>query len=469
MKKRASLILLLLGVMLFSAFTVRISAEPEKISAGLPTEIIVGGVFPIVQRPDAGPDRRDGFLIAVYEINNQSGANRILPENITLKPIVKDDDNSAAGGTQAAKDLIAEGAHVVIGSSGSSVSAAMSTELTPSKIVQISYASSSPSLSDRTKYPYFTRVCASDADQGKAINDLVQKFGWTKGAAISTSDSYGMGLIDIFKTAFEADGGSLLTRQSFDAGATDVSAEVQAIKDAKPEFVVGNFIDVDASTCMKKANDLGIDNIPWIMTDGWSTTATYAKDTDVKAAMQLAIGTTPAPITAPAYATFNQTWFNPKWNFLETPKKSQDTNVMFNAYAPFAYDAVYVAAKALAAANDTAGDVLLPEVKKVTHDGASGKIVFNNLGEVVGRYDYVQLKEETYTSFGRYDIPSGKTAAEPILDDTATLALQDGSEWEIKDNAITLTKSAVTPTPGFEIFGLLFGMACLVVTLKRRK
>ena len=44
-------------------------------------------------------------------------------------PIVKDDDNSAAGGTTAAKALITEGVQIVIGSSGSSVSAAMATDL----------------------------------------------------------------------------------------------------------------------------------------------------------------------------------------------------------------------------------------------------------------------------------------------------------------------------------------------------
>jgi hypothetical protein len=53
-------------------------------ASSLPSELIFCGVFPIVQRPDAGPDRRDGFFIAVDEINSQIGADRILPTGVNM-------------------------------------------------------------------------------------------------------------------------------------------------------------------------------------------------------------------------------------------------------------------------------------------------------------------------------------------------------------------------------------------------
>jgi len=423
-----------------------INPVQAKKSQSIPAEIKIGGVFPIVKRPDAGRDRRDGFYIAVDEINSQTGPDRILPEGVTLVPNVQDDDNSAAGGTAAAQALIAWGAHIVCGSSGSSVSAAMATEFTPHKIVQISYASSSPALSNRTLYPYFMRVVASDADQGKAIADLIQAFGWTKGATIHTSDSYGTGLIEIFTEAFEDRGGTVITDQIFDPGAIDVSAQVQTLIDTDPEFVLGNYIDTDAATVMKKARDLGLTNIPWITTDGWSTTATFMGDSNVKEAMQFSIGTTPAPVTALGYAKFNETWFDPKWAHLEGPKKSQDEKIMFNAYAPMSYDAVYVAAKGLAAANSVDGDELLAALYEIEHDGSSGYIRFNELGEVVGRYDYVQLVGTTYTSFGQWDLPPGGATGTAILTDS-TLILADSSGWIIADNVITeigMPKTTVT-------------------------
>ncbi|MHA2224486.1 MAG: ABC transporter substrate-binding protein [Candidatus Hodarchaeales archaeon] len=271
----------------------------------LPSEIKIGGVFPITGRPPpAGRDRRDGFLMAIYEINNQTGANRILPAGVNLVPSVKDDNNTVSGGITVAQELITEGVDIVIGTSGSSVSVAIATELTPYKIPQISYSSSSPSLSNRTDYPYFMRIVASDADQANAIADLVAACNWTKGATIYSDDSYGSGLITYFTQAFESKGGTVLTDQPFATGASDVSAHIQAIKTAAPEFVLGNFIDADAVTVMKEARLQNIDNFTWIMTDGWSIPSTFAGDSNIQDAMQQAIGTSPAPILGGQICSF---------------------------------------------------------------------------------------------------------------------------------------------------------------------
>jgi len=470
MKKRTITTVLIVGLFFVSTLTFAEAspASTNKVSA-LTADVKIGGVFPITVRPDAGPDRRDGFLIAIAEINNQTGVDRILPVGVDLIPNVLDDLNTAAGGTLAAEALIAWGAKVVIGSSGSSVSAAMASALTPTKVVQLSYASSSPALSDRTLYPYFMRNCASDADQGIAIAKLVKAFNWTQGAVIHTSDSYGTGLIEIFKSNYN-DTGTVLTDQSFEAGATDVSAQVQALKDADPDFIVGNFIDEDAKTVMKKAADLDMLDYVWITTDGWSTTAMLT-DADVKLAMNNSIGTNPAPSTGTGLQEFNSTWFNTTYSYLPGPANSQSTGLAFNSYAPFAYDAVYVVAKGLAAAGSTDGDLLLAALYDVEHDGATGHIEFNSLGEVIGRYDYVQLRGDTFVSFGEYSIPSGQSVATAVLEDDADFKLADGSEWTIADNVVTNTKegSRGGAAPGFEILIGIFGMGILVITLKKRR
>ena len=402
---------------------IRTKIEQIESSHALPSEIKVGGVFPIVTRPDAGPDRRDAFLIAIYEINNQTGADRILPEGVSLKPIVKDDDNSVAGGTLAAQELIAAGVDIVIGSSGSHVSAAISTELTPHKIPQISYASSSSTLSNRTLYPYFMRVEPSDADQSEALVDLVTAFNWTKGATIFADNVYEASFNQNFIKIFESRNGTVLTSQSFSPGALDVASNITTIKTAAPEFVLGSFNDVDAATVMKEAKVQGIDTLPWIMTAGWSTTTTFSGDDNVKDAMQKAVGTMGTLFTGTAYSAFNATWFDTAWDWLEGPAYSQSMGTSFNPYAPFAYDAVYVAAKGLANAGTVDGDSLLTALYDVTLEGASGYIEFNDLGEVSGRYDYVQLIDQTFKSFGGWD-------GTPTYE-TGTFTLHDGSNWLI--------------------------------------
>ena len=460
----------MLGIFLLGTFNVPAIATESSTNA-LPTTIKLCGVFPISQRPDAGPDRRDGFLMAIDEINAQTGADRILPTGVTLQGIVKDDQNTAAGGTAAAQSCISDGADLVIGSSGSTVSAAMAAVLTPNKIIQISYASSSPALSDRSKYPYFMRNVASDADQGVAVANLVQAFGWTKGATINTDDSYGTGLVSVFKANFnQTSGNKLATEQTFAPGASDVSAQVQAIADAKPQFVLLHAIDKDAKTVFKKAYDLGIagsdSNIAWIITDGSSSTATFEGDANVKAAMQHVIGTTPTPLStdsASKYTTFNNSWWSVSSCGSQDPCGAARTNANPNSYAPFAYDSVYVAAKGIAAADTvdhTQSDKLLTALYNVSFTGASGVISFNSKGELNGRFDYVTLVGDSYSTFGTWELGSLPTFT------MKTLVLPGGQTLVQGFRGTTGTSSAASP--GFEYLALLLGIGAYVVIRKKK-
>jgi len=502
MKKKLTLYVLLIGVLFLSVGVLSIQAKPQKTHT-FTENIKLGGVFPIVKRPDAGRDRRDAFLMAVATLNEQAndsdltGGSRILPDGINFTAIVKDDDNSAAGGTFAASTLISEGVEVVIGSSGSSVSAAMAAELGPEKIVQLSYASSSPALSDRDLYPYFMRNTPSDADQGVAVADLVDAMNWTKGATISTDDSYGTGLITVFTDVFEGRGGTITTAQKFAVEATDVAAQVQAIKDSNPEFVLANMIDEDGKTLFQKAAELfltdGLANaIPWVITDGTSTTSTFLGNPTVQAAMQNFIGTTPLSFGTPELTAFNDSWFNSKWadpmywGGLSGPVYSQATGLAFNSYAPLAYDSVFIVAKAIQAAGTTAGDALLDAMYDVTLDGAAGYVAFNELGELSGRFDYVQLVTQTYTKFGEWNgtgfgttsptltLPGGET----FIPDTLTFPpfyVKPGvttTTTVAPDTTTTTTVAATTtpePTPGFTLFMLLSTIAVVIVILRRSR
>ena len=62
-----------------------------------------------------------------------------------------------------------------IGDVGSSISIAVGELLSRLQFVQISFASTSPLLSDRSKYPYFMRVVTPDDAQAKAMIGIIQK------------------------------------------------------------------------------------------------------------------------------------------------------------------------------------------------------------------------------------------------------------------------------------------------------
>jgi ABC-type branched-subunit amino acid transport system substrate-binding protein len=484
MRKRQVSFLIIMSAMVFSLFfnlPVQVNAAPVEAeeTGALPASLVFCGVFPIAKRPDAGPDRRDGFLMAVDEINAQTGAARILPEGVSITGIALDDDNTAAGGTIAGESCVSQSAHIVVGSSGSSVSAAIAAELTPEKIPQISYASSSPSLSNRTLYPYFMRVAASDAWQGVAISDVVDAFGWTKGAIINTDDSYGSGLPAVFEESWD---GTVLTHQTYQPQATDVSAQVQAIKDAfdndDAQFVLLNAIDEDAKTVLNEARDLGLTGkqaLTFILTDGSTTTSTFEGDDNVKEAMQNVIGTTPAALTGAAYSAFNVSWNAVDGCGSIDPCGFERTGKVPNSYAPLAYDATYVAAKGFAAAlaanasfDATNGNdrvtTLLDALYTVTHAGAGGAIAFDAIGEVVGRYDLVNLEEATFTTIGEWQ--------ESLTFSASEVTLPGGTVYTLSGSTATCTTNCekAAGVPGFELVGVLFGIfAVTVVTIKRKR
>jgi hypothetical protein len=73
----------------------------------------------------------------------------------------------------------------------STVSKAIADILTPLKFVQISYASTSPALSDRSKYPYFMRVVTPDDKQAKAMVDIMVRLDVQYAQIVYSAGAYG--------------------------------------------------------------------------------------------------------------------------------------------------------------------------------------------------------------------------------------------------------------------------------------
>ncbi|XP_055958928.1 metabotropic glutamate receptor 6 isoform X2 [Patella vulgata] len=80
-----------------------------------------------------------------------------------------------------------------VGGMSGSMSAAMAEILAKLGYVQVSYASTSPLLSDRTLYPYFLRIPTADDQQAKVVIDIVTSLGSNIIQVIYTEGAYGGG------------------------------------------------------------------------------------------------------------------------------------------------------------------------------------------------------------------------------------------------------------------------------------
>ena len=191
-------------------------------------------------------------------------------------------------------------------------------------------------------------------------------------------------------------------------------------------------------------------NITWIITDGSSTTATFQGDNNVKAAMQNVIGTTPTALTDTKYADFNASWFSVSSCGSIDPCGAARTSATPNSYAAFAYDAVYIAAKGIASAGtvahtDADSKTLLNALYAVSFTGASGVIKFNNKGEVNGKYDFITLNNQTYSTFGKWDGTATFTAPEIVLPNNQTYILS-GNKYYREGMPFTTSLSPSTTT-----------------------
>lgn len=74
------------------------------------------------------------------------------------------------------------------------------------QIPQISYASSSVDLSDKTRFEYFSRVVAPDTYQAQAMVDIAKAFGWNYVNTLADDGTYGEKGIGAFENKAKKSG-----------------------------------------------------------------------------------------------------------------------------------------------------------------------------------------------------------------------------------------------------------------------
>ena len=154
-------------------------------------------------------------------------------DGYTFEIVEADSGCSGDLGGTAAQTLVDSGVVGVAGAACSGASMAANAVLSAAGIPQVSYASTSPALSDATAYPDFFRVVPSDALQGQALSAVVQADMPADGTVglVHMTNAYGSGLADAFTADFEAAGHTLCTTIGYEETMTDFSAAVQSMVD----------------------------------------------------------------------------------------------------------------------------------------------------------------------------------------------------------------------------------------------
>ncbi|PXX51186.1 MULTISPECIES: branched-chain amino acid ABC transporter substrate-binding protein [Aquitalea] len=342
------------------------SAPAAAASTGGDVTVKIGQVSPMSGPiSHLGKDNEFGAKLAIEDLNAEGV--EIGGKKVKFELVSEDDQGDPKIGTQVAQRLVDAGVVGVVGHLNSGTTIPASKIYSDAGLPQISPSATNP---DYTKQGFKTtfRVIANDVQQGTALGQFAADgLKAKKVAIIDDRTAYGQGLADEFEKAVKAKGVDVVKREFTTNTATDFNAILTSIKATKPDVIFYGGMDAQAGPLAKQMNRLGI-KAKLMGGDGWQTPE-FIKLAGEASEGQYSSSCGVPRDKMPGFAAFNDK-FKAKFN----------TEVQI--YAPYEYDAVRVLVDAMKRAKSTDPKVYLPEVGKTDYTGVTGKITFDDKGDI---------------------------------------------------------------------------------------
>ncbi|XP_040572263.1 metabotropic glutamate receptor [Lepeophtheirus salmonis] len=451
-------------------------AWPVKRIAEIQGNLTLGGLHMVHEREahrTCGPIMPQGGLqateVMLYTVDIINSLN-IMPKGLNLGVYILDDCDTDTYGLQQAVDFIKgsisnindedeykceDGSSPqiqnkvisgVVGASSSVTSIQVANLLKLFKIPQISFFSTSPELSNKQRFEFFSRTIPSDHYQTLAMAKIIKKLGWKYMSIVYEESNYGIKAFEELNHLLPAQGVCLAVKLKLtkDSGVADskfyddIVKELQMKSKAKGVIVFGSDQEVaELMKAVKRNNATG--QFSWIGSDGWSARALVFEGHEAEVEGTISVQPQANPVHGFEDYFLNLTvesnkrnpWFVEFWEDhfecrhtqgLETPynigykricngkERLTRENTKFEAQLQFVSDAVMAFAYALrrmhevtcglnyvglcAKMNPIDGEILLGYLRKVNFVGLSGdRFKFNEQGDGPARYNIIHYKQ----------------------------------------------------------------------------
>nr|WP_294864493.1 branched-chain amino acid ABC transporter substrate-binding protein [uncultured Pseudogulbenkiania sp.] len=312
-----------------------------------------------------GKDNEFGAKQAIDDLNAEGV--EIGGKKVKFELVSEDDQGDPKIGTQVAQRLVDAGVVGVVGHLNSGTTIPASKIYSDAGLPQISPSSTNPAYTQQGFKTTF-RVIANDVQQGGALGQFaVEILKAKKIAIIDDRTAYGQGLADEFEKAVKAKGASVVKREFTTNTATDFNAILTSIKATQPDVVFYGGEDAQGGPMAKQMKRLGI-KAKLLGGDGVQTPEFIKLAGDAAEGQYASTCGVPRD-KMPGYTEFAKR-FKAKFN----------TEVQ--VYAPYEYDAVRVLVDSMKRAGSTNPKTYLAEVGKTNYTGVTGKIAFDDKGDV---------------------------------------------------------------------------------------
>jgi branched-chain amino acid transport system substrate-binding protein len=336
--------------------------------------------------------------------------------------LVTDTRDSQSQGTvavDAATQLVqVKKVPVLIGGIISSVSIPILTSVTgPAKVVQVSPASSSPTLTalgrEGKTGGVFFRTITSDALQGVAAAKYALDQGFKKLSVIHVNNDFGVNMVKEFSRAYKALGGEIVSVTPYNEKQPSYQAEVTAAMAGNPDGLYLISYPVDGATIARQWISQG--GVPKFLLNDGMNSPEFIKSVGpehLNEAYGTSSGTNPTPSTE--YFTQNYKAFSG----IEPSNPAADR----------AYDAAAIVGLAIAKAGkpdpsaikeaipqvlDPNGEVihagkegfakalqLIKEGKPIKYEGVIGPVTFDQYGDITGPFRLWRIQNGEVVTVG---------------------------------------------------------------------
>ncbi len=215
-------------------------------------KIAVGG--PITGPSAAtGAQMKNGVDQAATDINAAGG---ILGQKISVS--YGDDVSDPKQGVSVANKFSADGVKFVIGHYNSGVTIPSSEVYQENGILQITPASTNPTVTERKMWNIF-RVCGRDDQQGQVAGEyIVKHFKGKKVAVVHDKTTYGKGLADETRKAMSKGGMKEVLYEGVNTGEKDYSALVSKIKQSGADLIYWGGLYTEGGLIVRQMRDQGV-------------------------------------------------------------------------------------------------------------------------------------------------------------------------------------------------------------------
>ncbi|XP_050205395.1 glutamate receptor 3.4-like isoform X2 [Mercurialis annua] len=258
---------------------------------------------------------------------------------------------------------------VAIGPQSSGIAHVISHVVNELHVPLLSFGATDPTLS-ALQYPYFLRSTQSDYFQMFAIADLVTYFGWREVVAIFVDDEYGRNGISILGDALARKRCRISYKAAFTPGASKsaINDLLVGVNLQESRVYVVHVNPDSGLQIFSVAQSLGMmtKGYVWIATDWLPSFLESIEPADVDT-MNLLQGVVALRHYTPD--TDQKKKFISRWNNLKNKESTGPSG--FNSYALYAYDSVWLAARALDSFLNSGGNISFSNDPKLQHTNGS--------------------------------------------------------------------------------------------------